>query len=80
VPPTTRHLKDLIGRMQAGKVGVILSSPYFERRHAEFVARATGGRVVPMVHQTGARPGAETYLEMVAYNGRQLLEALAAKP
>ncbi len=80
VPPTPRHLQDLVSRMKERKVGILLSNPYFEPRHAEFVARATGARIVPMAHQTEGRPGAGSYLEMLKYNGRQLLEALAAKP
>jgi len=80
VPPTTRHLQELVGQMKAKKVHVILTNPYFEPRHAAFVSRATGARIVPMAHQTGARPGAEDYFSMVEYNGKKLLESLGAKP
>lgn len=31
VPPTTKHLGELIGRMKAAKVPVILTAPYCER-------------------------------------------------
>ena len=80
VPPTTRHLQDLVGQMKAKKVNVILANPYFDPRHAAFVARATGARIVPMAHQTGARPGTEDYVSMVEYNGKKLLESLGGKP
>lgn len=78
VPPTTKHLQELIGRMKGQDVKILLSSPYFDPQHARFVGRATGARIVPMAHQTGARRGTDTYLEMVKYNGARLLEALAA--
>lgn len=78
-PPTTRHLQQLIGQMRERKADLVLSSPYFEPRHGEFVARATGAKVVPMAHQTAARPGTDTYPAMLAYNGRQLIEALGRK-
>jgi ABC-type Zn uptake system ZnuABC Zn-binding protein ZnuA len=77
VPPTTKHLQELIPQMKAQGADVILSNPYFDPKHAEFVARTTGARVVPMAHQPGARPGADTYLDMQRQNGARLLEALA---
>ncbi len=80
VPPTTKHLQELIGKMKEQQVKVILTNPYFEPRHAAFVGRATGAVAVPMAHQTGARPGTDDYLAMLQYNGKQLIEALGAKP
>jgi ABC-type Zn uptake system ZnuABC Zn-binding protein ZnuA len=78
VPPTTKHLQELVGQMKAQDVKIILSNPYFDPQHAAFVARATGAQIVPMAHQPGARPGTDTYLDLVKYNGARLLEALAA--
>ncbi len=80
VPPTTKHLQSLVESMRAKRVGIILSNPYFEPRHAAFVAQAAGAKVVPMAHQTGARVGAESYLAMVRYNGARLLAALKENP
>lgn len=78
VPPTTKHLQELIGRMKEKDVKILLSNPYFDPQHGAFVSRATGAKIVPMAHQTGARPGTDTYLDLVKYNGARLLEALAA--
>lgn len=78
VPPTTKHLQELIGRMKERDVKIILSNPYFDPQHGAFVNRATGAKIVPMAHQTGARAGTDTYLDMVKYNGARLLEALAS--
>jgi len=76
VPPTTRHLQGLVQTMQAEKIGLILTSVYYDPRHAQFLAQHTGARVVPMAHQVGARPGTDDYLGMVDYNVRQLVAAL----
>ncbi len=78
IPPTTKHLRALIERMQAERIGVILTSVYYDPRHARFVSENTGARVVAMAHQAGARPGTEDYLAMVDYNVRQLASALGA--
>ena len=76
VSPTTRHLADLIARMRAEGVRLILSATYFDPRHARFVAEKTGATVVPVAHQVGARPGADDYLAMVDFNVRQVAAAL----
>jgi ABC-type Zn uptake system ZnuABC Zn-binding protein ZnuA len=76
VPPTTRHLTELIKTMQTEKVTLILASPFFDPRHARFLADKTGAKIVEMAHQVGARPGAGDYLGMTDYNVRQLVAAL----
>ena len=65
IAPTTRHLEEVIRRMRAEKARLILAAPYYDRRHADFVARETGATLVPLAHQVGAREGAKTYLDMI---------------
>ena len=76
VPPTTRHLQALVQTMQAEHIGIILSSAYYDPRHAQFLVQHTGARIVPMAHQVGARPGTDDYLSMIDYDVRQLVAAL----
>jgi ABC-type Zn uptake system ZnuABC Zn-binding protein ZnuA len=76
VPPTTGHLKQVVETMERDGVTLILASPYFNRRHAEFVAERSGARVVNLTHQAGGRPGTDDYIAACAYNVRQLVEAL----
>jgi ABC-type Zn uptake system ZnuABC Zn-binding protein ZnuA len=76
VPPTTRHLGELVGKMRAAKVRVILTAPYFDQRHGRFVSQRTSAKVVAMAHQCGARPGTDDYLDMVKFNATQLANAL----
>lgn len=76
VPPTTRHLRDLVGRMKQRNVRVLLTAPYFEQRHAQFVAKNTGVQIVPMCHQTGGRAGTDNYLLMLRHNFEQVINAL----
>lgn len=78
IPPTTTHLKVVIERMKAEHVKIVLASPYYDPRHAAFVAEATGATVVPMVHQTGGRDRAGTYLDMITMNVSVLTLALGA--
>jgi ABC-type Zn uptake system ZnuABC Zn-binding protein ZnuA len=75
VPPTTRHLADLVEQMKQQEVKLVLSSPYYDPRHARFVSEQTGARIVAFAHQVGSRPGTGDYLAMIDYNVKQLLAA-----
>lgn len=78
--PTTRHLGDVVVRMQGENLKTILTSPYFDARHAEFVQRQTGARIARLAHQVGSRPGTETYLAMIAHNVKETAAALRVTP
>jgi zinc/manganese transport system substrate-binding protein/zinc transport system substrate-binding protein len=80
IPPTTRHLADLIALMRTEHVRLILASAYYDPRHAGFVAVQTGARIVPAANLVGARPGTEEYLAMVDYNVRQVVTAAGGRP
>jgi ABC-type Zn uptake system ZnuABC Zn-binding protein ZnuA len=79
VPPTTKHLQELVAKMKAKQVRVILCAPYFEQRSVEFAAKQSGARPMPMAHQTGARPRTDDYFALLKHNAEQLLAALNAK-
>ena len=78
VPPTTKHLSALIGQMKTESVSIIFSAPYFDGRHARFVSENTGAKVLPMCHQTKARPNTDSYFEMVRHNMETVIAALEA--
>jgi ABC-type Zn uptake system ZnuABC Zn-binding protein ZnuA len=79
LPPTTKHLNELIESMRAQGVKVILANPYFDPRFAQFVAERTGAQVVSIAHMVGARPGTNDYISMVDYDVRQLAGALRGR-
>jgi ABC-type Zn uptake system ZnuABC Zn-binding protein ZnuA len=76
VPPTTKHLQELVELMKANQVPLILAAAYYDPRHAEVVSNATGARVARMANQAGARPGTDDYVDMVDYNVQQVVRAL----
>src|SRR5262249_8986430 len=79
IAPTTQHLQKLVEKMRAANVRVVLSSPYFHPRHAQFVQGATQARIAEMAHQGGARPGTDDYLRTVDYNVQQVVKALGSE-
>ncbi len=78
LPPTTRHLRKLIGAMRAEGVQLILAAPYYDVRHARFVADATGAKVVEVAHQVNGRAEADDYYNMIDHNIRGIVRALEA--
>ena len=66
----------MIAKMKERGARVILTVPYFDPRHAQFVADTTGSVVVPMANNPGSRPGTDSYLDFLRYNAQTLYEAL----
>jgi zinc/manganese transport system substrate-binding protein len=77
--PTTKHLQVIIDMMKAQGVKVIISSPYFDPRHAQFAAKNTGAKIANLAHQAGSHAGTDDYLSMFDYNVRELAKALGGK-
>lgn len=80
LPPTTRHLQEIIALMRRDHIRAVLTNAYFDRRHADIVARETGARVAALAHQCGAREGTDDYLAMCDHNVREAATALAKAP
>ncbi|MCX8072953.1 MAG: metal ABC transporter substrate-binding protein [Candidatus Binatia bacterium] len=78
IPPTTTQLQLLVTLMHREHVRLIFSAPYYDPRHARFLAEATGATIVPLAHLTGSRPGTEDYIEMIEYNVRAVKTAFEA--
>lgn len=76
IPPTTRHLSELVERMRTDTVRIILAASYYDPRHARFISQQTGARIVNLAHQVGARDGADDYLAMIDYNVKAIAGAL----
>lgn len=76
LPPTTSHLQSLIERMKLDHVPLIIASPYYDPRHAQFVAEATGAHIVYLSHLVGGRDGTDDYIAMIGYDVDQVAGAL----
>jgi len=79
IPPTTRHLGHVISLIKSQHVPIVITTAYYDQRHADFVASKTGATIVRLAHQAGARPDTDDYIEMSAYNAQQLAQALAGR-
>jgi zinc/manganese transport system substrate-binding protein len=78
VPPTPRHLAEVILKMKQDKVHVILVDPYLDRRTAETVAAKTDATVVDVAQFPGGVKGTEGgYIALMDYLVNSVAKALA---
>ena len=76
VPPTTKHLQEVVDLIKTDHVPLLLAAAYYDPRHADFVSSQTGAKVVRMANQAGSRPGTDDYIAMINYDVEQLVAAL----
>ena len=78
VPPTPTHLGEVITKMKADNVHVIIVDPYLNRRTAETVAAKTGATVVDVTQFPGGIKGtAGGYIPLMDYLVNSIAKALA---
>jgi ABC-type Zn uptake system ZnuABC Zn-binding protein ZnuA len=73
IPPSTRHLGEVVALVKSRAAKLVITAPYFDPKLAEFVARETGARVVRLAHQPGAIAGVDDYLGVCEHNVQTLL-------
>ena len=80
IPPSPPHLAQVIAKMKAQDIRVLLLEPYQPRKTAESVASHNGARVVEVCQFPGALPGTVTYIDLIDTNVKRIAQALAARP
>src|SRR5215831_11399219 len=79
IPPTPTHLAEVITKMRADKVHVIVVDPYLNRRTAETVAEKTSATVVDVSQFPGGIKVTEGgYIQLMDYLVNGIAHALAA--
>ena len=77
IPPTPVHLAEVVSRMKADHIHVILVEPYQNRRTAEAVAADTGATVVDVTQFPGGIKGTDKgYIELMDYLVASIARAL----
>ncbi len=80
IPPTPAHLAEVITKMKADNVHVIIVDPYLNRRTAETVARNTEATVVDVAQFPGGVKGTDAgYIQLMDYLVNALAKALGEK-
>jgi ABC-type Zn uptake system ZnuABC Zn-binding protein ZnuA len=77
LPPSPAHLAQLIERMRASGVRIIVAEPGAAPAVLRRLANATGARVVTLAPSVGAEPEARDYLSLFELNVARLAVALS---
>jgi ABC-type Zn uptake system ZnuABC Zn-binding protein ZnuA len=77
IPPTARHVAELIERIQNEQVRVLLAANYFERSKPQLIADRTGILPVVVPMSVGGEPGVDTYFDLVDLWVARLRDAYA---
>jgi len=75
IPPSPKHVADLIKMMKERKIRVILAANYFDEHKIRTVANAVGAEPVIVPLYVGGVPGVDDYFQLVDYWVDHLLEA-----
>ena len=65
IPPTARHVAELIERIDSEQIQVLLAANYFERRKPELIAERTGITPVVVPMSVGGEDGVDSYFDLV---------------
>jgi ABC-type Zn uptake system ZnuABC Zn-binding protein ZnuA len=80
IPPSPRHVQEVIEMMRARHIPVVFSPNYFDRRQTQEIASRTGGRAVIVAAQTEGAPGVTTYDDLITLWVQELVAAVGAVP
>lgn len=76
IGPTPAHIVQLVERMKAARVPLVVYGTY-PSRVPRRVARETGAALVPVPLYVGGRPGVDTYVKLIDYLVTHLSKAVA---
>ena len=79
IPPTPRHVQEIITEMRKRRIPVLLSTNYYDRNQVLEVAHRTGARAVIVPSNAGGSAGLTTYFDLVNLWVAELAEAFAAQ-
>ena len=65
IPPSPGHVADIVERVKADGVKVLLMEPFYSRKAPDLVAAETGIKVVVCANSVAGQPEATDYLSMI---------------
>ena len=77
IPPTPRHVAEVISLMKDKQIKVLFSTNYYDKNQVQSVARRTGARAVIVPSNTNEGFGVPTYRELVSLWVRELAHAFS---
>lgn len=78
IPPTPRHVQEIITAMREKHIAVLLSTNYYDRNQVLEVAQRTGAKAVIVPSNTGGSAGISTYFDLMNLWVSELTRAFGA--
>lgn len=79
IPPTPRHVQEIITAMRDQHIQVLLSTNYYDRSQVMDVAQRTDAKAVIVPSNTGGQAGINTYFDLMNLWVTELAKAFGAK-
>ena len=80
IPPTPRHVEEIISLIQGQKIRAIVCANYFDPAKPQAIADRTGATVVMVPLSVGGEPGVEGYEQLIDTWISRLVAALGKAP
>lgn len=65
IPPTPRHVREVIELMRERRIRVLFSANYYDANQIREIAQRTGAAAVTVPENTQGAPGVDTYFDLV---------------
>lgn len=75
IPPSLKHVTNLINMMRERDIRIILAANYFDQQKVRTIADRTGAKAVIVPLYVGGAPGVDDYFKLVDYWTDRLIEA-----
>jgi len=79
IPPTPRHVQDVIALMREQRIRVLMAATYYDRNQINEVAQRTGATAVVVPANTDGAPNVRTYFDLMNAWVNGLARAFAAE-
>lgn len=80
IPPSANHTVEVIQRMQAGKVKILLIENFYDARVPKLIASKVSGTVVKVPNSVGGDETVKTYFDLFDHITKALAEAATGNP
>ncbi len=80
IPPSAKHLEELVEHLKSGAANVIVTRPFVEHRSTDLLTEKTGAKVITLPLEVGGAPEATDYFKLFDLTIDQISTALAKAP
>jgi zinc/manganese transport system substrate-binding protein len=80
VPPTAKHLDEIVTRARGGRARLLLAEPYYPDKPVDYMRKTAGVIPLRLPIYLGATPGVSSCLGLLEHNVDAIARALAGEP